>query len=191
MFLSDRLCSICCSGEHPSGVRNNILYLPCCQHCIRVCLFDDSSRVGLEHSHFHSERGINISSHPLRTLSPCQPQRQMEAVGATPRAKERWNVIFISQKEYFFVSSVMWTGKFVLHTITVCVCCSLSHQLKNDPVMEKVCFQTCPGSLSWYHLFVALQSLIFWLIYSPLKKEEKKPLCFWTLSSKVYVSSVN
>ena len=46
----------------------------------------------------------------------------MEAVGATPRKKERRNIIFTGQGEYFFVDSVMSTRKFVFaYNNTVCV----------------------------------------------------------------------
>lgn len=125
-------------------------------------------------------REKDTSSHQLRTFSPCQPRCQVEEVGVTPRKKERRNVSFTGKGEHFFVGSVTSTRKFVLHTTTVCVCCSLSQQLKNDPVMEKVCvFRSVgPGSLSWYHLFVALQSVAFDFSANLFSlKEGEKKLC--------------
>lgn len=68
----------------------------------------------------------------------------MEAEGAIPRIKERRNIIFTGKD--FFVGSVTSTRQFVLHTAMGV----LSHQLRNDAVIEKVfIFRAVgPGSLS-------------------------------------------
>lgn len=133
--------------EHPSWFRNNTLHLPSHQQHIGVCSFDGGDKVGLEHSYFPSERRISSSSHQWRVFSLCQPKFQMKAEGAIPRIKQRRNIIFTGKgKISLWVQSHQKESLFSTQYR-----CSLSHQLRNDCIVEKVFIFRPVGSrsLSW------------------------------------------
>jgi len=136
--------------------------------------------VGLKHSYFHLGRGINTSSHQLRTFNPCQTRCQMEVVGATPRKKERRNVIFAGQGEYFFVGSVTSTRKlFCVQQQCVCVLFPVTPAEILSCNGKSLCFQSCSSRiLVMIPLICGFSVFDFLLIYCPLKKKEKKASVF-------------